>query len=69
MNKKIEVYSNSALGDGDWVIIRIDGEVVFRGHDLDVNSALELFELINGGESVEKFDLTNEEILALDHQL
>ena len=69
MIKKIEVYSNSALGDGDWVIIRMDGKVVFRGHDLDLNSALELFELINGGESVDKFDVTNEEILALDLQL
>ena len=68
MTKKIEVYSNSALGDGDWVIIRIDGVIRFRGHDLDINSALELFELINGGESVEKFDVTNEEILALDLQ-
>ena len=68
MIKKIEVYSNSALGDGDWVIIRMDDKVVFRGHDLDLNSALELFELINGGESVDKFDVTNEEILALDLQ-
>ena len=68
MTSKIEVYSNSALGDGDWIIIRIDGVIRFRGHELDFNSALELFELINGGESVEKFDVTNEEILALDLQ-
>lgn len=62
MSRKIEVISNHVLGSGDWVIILIDNEVVYKGHQLDLPNALDIFKLLNGDEEVIRIDLTDEEM-------
>lgn len=62
MPRKVEVLSNGALGSGDWVIIKIDNEVVYEGHQLDLPNALDIFKFLNGDEEVIRIDLTDEEM-------
>ena len=62
MPRKVEVLSNGVLGSGDWVIIKIDNEVVYKGHQLDLTTALDIFKFLNGDEEVIRIDLTDEEM-------
>lgn len=62
MPRKVEVLSNLVLGSGDWVIIKLDNEVVHAGHELDLRTALDIFKFLNGDEEVIRVDLTDEEM-------
>lgn len=63
MPRKVEVLSNGVLGSGDWVVIKIDDEVVYGGRiHLDLPIALDIFKLLNGDEEVIRVDLTDEEM-------
>lgn len=62
MPRKVEVLSNGVLGSGDWVVIKIDDEVAYGGHQLDLPIALDIFKLLNGDEEVIRVDLTDEEM-------
>ena len=62
MSKKIQVISN-CLGEGDWVVIKIDGQVFHSGHSVSLGDMINLLSHVAGDESVELIELDDEEIM------
>jgi hypothetical protein len=59
MNVKI---ITNGKGLGDWVIIVVDGEEIFSGHNIGTIHLMDIMQTINGFEFISYHDLTDEEI-------
>jgi hypothetical protein len=57
----VHIITNS-LGSGDWVVVVLEGDVIYEGHSLGPYQLKDILESVNGFEHLRYHELNDEEM-------